>query len=399
MPRSPSGAQSSQSDESEPEIDEYAPVLDVKKLSGLRKWQMHFWLLFEDSTYSLTAEVVQATIMLLILLSVVIMLIQSVTYCRWDDDGVQPLQLRPRICDERPTVAEEPIAFWIIETICIAGFTLEYLLRLFGCPATIGLFAFLSPLASPMNVVDLAAIVPYYVELPERISVLQGAGSDGEPSAPTWLSVVRLVRIVRIMKVAKSITSFRVLTQTVGRSLIPLLMLVVFFILLCVLFASLIYVFERGDFREDDDRAPLGYWYAVDEEPTKFASIWDGWYWCVQTLTSEGYGDIYPLTAVGKFFGTIAALLGIVVLALPITIIGTNFDDEYAKSLRWDGFAKKSRVLRYRYASRNGTRPVPSEAYTWRFWRGRQPTPSASDPRFCDQARARFRTHAREPPD
>ena len=133
-------------DETEPGLDEYEPSLDVQKLSGVRKWQVHFWLLFEDSTYSLTAKLVQTAILLLILLSVVIMLIQSLTDCRWDDDGLPPLTARPRKCEARLTLAEEPLAFWILETICIAGFTVEYLLRLFGCPATIGLRNFLSPL-------------------------------------------------------------------------------------------------------------------------------------------------------------------------------------------------------------------------------------------------------------
>ena len=255
-------------------------------------------------------------------------------------------------------------------------------MRLFGCPATIGVYRFL--FKSPMNVVDLVAIVPYYIELPARIAVFNDEGGDAV-GVPTFLRVARLVRVARILKVTKSMDGFKILLRTLAASFVPICMLLSFVGLLCFLFASLIYAFERGDWKTSDSHAPLGYWFGVDDAPTSFPSIFDGWYWCVQTLTSVGYGDIYPLSAIGKLVGSLAALGGLLVLALPITIIGANFDEEFEKTHRWEEFKTRSRVVAYNTASRSGTRKPPMLGFTWRFWRGRQPLPHASDSHFCDQ--------------
>ena len=81
----------------------------------------------------------------------------------------------------------------------------------------------------------------------------------------------------RHAQVTKSMDGFKILLRTLAASLVPICMLLGFVGLLCFLFASLIYAFERGDWRENDDHAPLGYWYGVDDAPTAFASIMDGW--------------------------------------------------------------------------------------------------------------------------
>lgn len=63
--------------------------------------------------------------------------------------------------------------------------------------------------------------------------------------------------------------------------------------------------------------------YNIDSSPTSFVSNLMGWYWCVQTLTSVGYGDIFPLTLAGRVVAVFATIGGLITLALPITIIGT----------------------------------------------------------------------------
>lgn len=65
---------------------------------------------------------------------------------------------------------------------------------------------------------------------------------------------------------------------------------------------------------------------------TKFNSIMSGCWWSVITVTTVGYGDMFPETALGMVFGTLALLAGLIVLALPVTVIVAKFSDEYEKS-------------------------------------------------------------------
>jgi len=332
------------------QIDDFSH--DTSNLTGFRKMQVRIWLTFEDSNYSTLAKVVQLSIILLIIMSTVLMLVQSFAYCRYDDSTYVYLEAYPRVCDKRPSAADEPLVYFILETIAIVVFTVEYALRLIASPATIGLSKFLNPLAAPMNTIDLVAIIPYYVELGPRIEAMTGGGGGDEDSTDVstqFLRVVRLIRIARVFKVTKSLHGFQVLLVTIAKSMVPLVMLVVFVAVLCFLFASLSSTVELGDFeRRYPQFDPLGFWYTVNDEATAFESMTAGWYWCVQTLTSVGYGEISPLTPIGKVIGTCAALGGVIVLALPITIIGANFDQEFEKSRRWETFQKKSRVAKCR---------------------------------------------------
>ena len=62
-----------------------------------------------------------------------------------------------------------------------------------------------------------------------------------------------------------------------------------------------------------------------DAQPDKFASIPDSMWWAIITLTTIGYGDVYPITPLGKLFGGVTALLGVGIVALPTAILGAGF--------------------------------------------------------------------------
>merc|ERR1711972_1076493 len=67
----------------------------------------------------------------------------------------------------------------------------------------------------------------------------------------------------------------------------------------------------------------------VDGEPSPFISIPAGFWWCVVTMTTVGYGDMYPIETWGMIVGTIAMFIGLFVIALPVIVIGTHFEDTY----------------------------------------------------------------------
>ena len=88
-----------------------------------------------------------------------------------------------------------------------------------------------------------------------------------------------------------------------------------------------------------------------EEEGTGFTSIPQGMWWAVQTLTSLGYGDFWPHTLLGKIVGSMCAVCGVLVMALPIPIVVDNFADYYseqkkleAKELKKEAQAKQAEV-------------------------------------------------------
>ena len=70
-------------------------------------------------------------------------------------------------------------------------------------------------------------------------------------------------------------------------------------------------------------------WVRVDGSPSPFESIPASMWWCLVTMTTVGYGDVYPVTFIGQLTAMLVMFWGLVVLSLPITIVGANFDEEY----------------------------------------------------------------------
>jgi hypothetical protein len=89
-----------------------------------------------------------------------------------------------------------------------------------------------------------------------------------------------------------------------------------------IIFASLIFVTERG-VKID------GNWINMAGDPTKFNSIPMAAYWCIVTMTTVGYGDQYPISIPGKIVGCITMFTGLLVIALPVIIVGGNFEQVY----------------------------------------------------------------------
>jgi len=259
-------------------------VLDDRRESGFRRVQVWLWLVFEDATHSKLARMVQAWVFFCIFLSTFLELLMSYTPCEWKPwhevsfeltgENTASVRYSPgvpadtyrlvaqppgmpdivRVCEPRPALAEEWPGYFILEAACIFSFTLEYVCRLVASPAVVGLCGFVT---APMNVIDLLAIVPFYIELPMRIFVMSCHSSGALPCDAggtdfSFLKVVRLIRIARILKVTKSMHGLQVLIRTLQLSARPLVMLFIFICMLCTLFASLAFAFDgAGPFFSD----------------------------------------------------------------------------------------------------------------------------------------------------
>lgn len=190
-----------------------------------------------------------------------------------------------------------------LEIASVAIFTAEYLARLWTAvevpflarmPASRARFRFA---IRPYMLIDLLAIVPFY------LSVL----------FPADLRVLRVLRLFRFLKLARYSPAMHTLVRVLvneRRSLLGALLLV----LGALLFASTgIYLLERH------------------AQPDKFGSIPESAWWAMATLSTVGYGDIVPITPLGKIFGVVVMITGLCMFALPIAIISTGFAQEVSR--------------------------------------------------------------------
>lgn len=190
------------------------------------------------------------------------------------------------------------------DSFSVIIFSVEYLLRLYVSdllyPSLSRIKAILKYMRSPLGIIDLLAILPFYipfmVDLDLRI-----------------LRVFRLFRIIRLLKLGHYIKSFHLIMKVIKGKSSELL--VTLSLALVILFLTSIMMFN------------LEY----EAQPDKFQSIFQALWWSVATLTTIGYGDIYPITPYGQVLAAITAIFGIGLIAIPTSIISMGFLDELSK--------------------------------------------------------------------
>ena len=206
---------------------------------------------------------------------------------------------------------EGHLALWVIEVFCIIVFTFEYVVKLATAPKRLE-FA-----RQPMNVIDLAAIVPFYFEL----AIIAFSGGDGGNVPTGLLRLFRLFRVFRVLKLGTRMKKLEVVAASVGDSLDMFAMLVFLLFLALVLFSTLIYFCERDEWVGEDAVMALA------GDP--FASIPRSFWWCMVTLMTVGYGDSYPATIEGKVVASVTMIASVLIMALPISVIGANFTQRW----------------------------------------------------------------------
>lgn len=206
-----------------------------------------------------------------------------------------------------------------LEVVVVIMFTSEYVTRFL-----VTFESRCSFVLAPMNIVDLLAILPWYIELV--------AGSSGGEVLRV-LRVMRVVRVFRVFKVGDMKSKLDVFGLCMSNSVEALKLLVFFFSIAVLIFSSLEFYAERGVRTEveGDDGTELVY-IRSDGSESPFTSIATTFWWAIVTMTTVGYGDVFPVETAGKAVATLAMLLGILVLALPLSVIGSNFTDAYDAS-------------------------------------------------------------------
>jgi voltage-gated potassium channel len=189
------------------------------------------------------------------------------------------------------------------EVFSVGVFTIEYLGRMWSCTASP---AFSQRIGGrvrfffrPMTLIDLVAIVPFY---------LPYLGVDLRV-----MRVFRMFRMFRVLKLGRYSRAFTLIRDAILGKREELVLTAMVLAVLLVVAASLMYYAERSS------------------QPETFSSIPATLWWSVVTLTTVGYGDVYPVTTIGKIIAGIVSIVGIGMVALPAGIISASFVDEIAK--------------------------------------------------------------------
>ena len=187
-----------------------------------------------------------------------------------------------------------------IEIVSSLIFTIEYVLRLWVCTVDCRyshpLWGRLRYGLTPLSLIDLISILPFY-------SLLLFPNLN-------FVNLIRLLRLLRLLKMSRYSESVRTLGAVLYAKKEELIA-TAFAVFILLLFASSIMYFVEHE-----------------AHPKAFGSISDAMWWGVVTLTTVGYGDIYPITPLGRFLGAILAFLGIGIFALPAGIIAAGFSEE-----------------------------------------------------------------------
>nr|XP_015198275.1 PREDICTED: potassium voltage-gated channel subfamily C member 4 isoform X1 [Lepisosteus oculatus] len=286
-------------------------------------WQPKIWALFEDPYSSMAARIIAFVSLFFILVSIT-------TFCLETHEAFNELHNRTELVTVHNNtkwvvtleVVTKPV-LTMVEGVCVVWFTFEFLVRVICCPDKL-LF-----IKNLLNIIDFVAILPFYLEVG-----LSGLSSKAARDVLGFLRVVRFVRILRIFKLTRHFVGLRVLGHTLRASINEFCLLIIFLALGVLIFATMIYYAERIGATSSDPMA---------NKHTHFKNIPISFWWAVVTMTTLGYGDMYPQTWSGMVVGALCALAGVLTIAMPVPVIVNNFGMYYSLAMAKQKLPKKKK--------------------------------------------------------
>ncbi|XP_076831435.1 voltage-gated potassium channel regulatory subunit KCNG3-like isoform X2 [Brachyhypopomus gauderio] len=260
--------------------DEMSSRIGAKKEA---KWLERMRRTFEEPTSSVAAQILASVSVIFVIVSMVILCASTL----------------PDWKTAESNMVEE---HRIIEAVCIGWFTAECIVRFLVSRDKCEF------VRRPLNIIDLLAITPYYISV--TMTVLTGENSQLQRAGVT-LRVLRMMRIFWVIKLARHFLGLQTLGLTLRRCYREMVMLLVFIGVAMAIFGALAQLLEHG--------------LDVKSGNEDYASIPSACWWVIISMTTVGYGDMYPITVPGRVLGGLCVVSGIVLLALPITFIYHSF--------------------------------------------------------------------------
>jgi voltage-gated potassium channel len=248
----------------------------VHRRRTLRRTVYH--MLGGDGHSDLLVKIVDFFLIALIVLNVVAVVMESV---------------------EHLSIAHGPV-FHAFDLISVAIFSAEYLLRLWTA-VEIDNPRFRHPVwgrlrwaVSPMAVVDLLSVLPFYLGIVVEMD----------------LRAIRVLRVLRVFKLGRYSMAMSVMASVARQEARSISAVLFVMLVILVLTSSMMYLFEH--------RA----------QPHVFSDIPTAMWWAVVTLTTLGYGDMVPITMLGRILGGMTAILGVGMIALPAGVLASGFSEQ-----------------------------------------------------------------------
>ncbi|XP_016853978.1 potassium voltage-gated channel subfamily G member 4 [Anolis carolinensis] len=260
-----------------------------------------------------------------------------------------------REAEDRGECSQKCYYIFIVETICVAWFSLEFCLRFIQAKSKCQFFK------GPLNIIDFMAISPYYASL----IVLDDETAEGEekPSGNSYLEkvglvlrVLRALRILYVMRLARHSLGLQTLGLTVRRSAREFGLLLLFLGVSVTLFSPLVYLAENES-----------------GKILEFTSIPASYWWAIISMTTVGYGDMVPRSVPGQMVALSSILSGILIMSFPATSIFHTFSHSYSE-LRKEQERLQSRIRRMRNINTSGESDTLNESDSGGFL----PDPSGS---------------------
>ena len=214
-------------------------------------------------------------------------------------------------------------AFSVFETFTVIVFTVEYILRIWTADLLYpdAKHPRLKYIFSIMAIIDLLAILPFYLPF-----------ISADLRFLRMMRLFRLFRLLRVFKLGRYFEALQVIMKVIKTSGPQLIMSVALCFFVMLFSAIIMYTVEN----------PV--------QPEQFPNVISSLWWAICTLTTVGYGDVYPITDIGRFFASVISLVGIGIIAIPTGIIAAGFnqainkkqqDEEEAKTRNLDEMKEK----------------------------------------------------------
>ncbi|XP_062985868.1 potassium voltage-gated channel subfamily G member 2 [Elgaria multicarinata webbii] len=218
--------------------------------------------------------------------------------------------------EERGECSQKCHDIFVLETVCVAWFSFEFILRSIQAESKC---AFLK---TPLNIIDVLAILPFYISLivdmaSTKTSNKPGGGSGGVGNkylerVGLVLRTLRALRILYVMRLARHSLGLQTLGLTVRRCTREFGLLLLFLCVAMALFSPLVYLAE----------SEMG-------AKHEFTSVPSSYWWAVISMTTVGYGDMVPRSIPGQVVALSSILSGILLMAFPVTSIFHTFSRSY----------------------------------------------------------------------
>ncbi|XP_028673025.1 potassium voltage-gated channel subfamily G member 2 isoform X2 [Erpetoichthys calabaricus] len=236
-------------------------------------------------------------------LSIIFVAITAVTLCI----STMP-DLREE--EEKGECSQRCHNIFVLETVCVGWFSLEFFLRFIQTQSKCVF------LRTPLNIIDIMAILPYYITLiVDSLSIRKktvGSGNNYLEKVGLVLRVLRALRILYVMRLARHSLGLQTLGLTVRRCTREFGLLLLFLCVAMALFSPLVFLAE----------SEMG-------AKQEFTSIPGCYWWAVISMTTVGYGDMVPRSIPGQVVALSSILSGILLMAFPVTSIFHTFSRSY----------------------------------------------------------------------